>query len=191
MTVQVDFDRRFSPAEATRGQYVPIVSSTLTNYTTGDAQGIARGRYAQLNYIVGSEPGALNIALSGGTVILPVSAVNISEPLQVENTPGQDFVVTQNYVDTTTYSSVNVPSTGVATINFAPAITLLEIFNNDTVLPVFVGFNNVGLSTLSAQALPVVAETFYSIDRTVSTVYIGNADSSSSIDVRVIGHRKA
>jgi hypothetical protein len=94
MAVDVQFDKRFAPAEATRGQFVPIDSSTINNYPTGDSEGLSRGRYAQLNYIVGSEPGALNIALSGGTVILPVSTVNISEPVRVENEPGDRLLVT-------------------------------------------------------------------------------------------------
>lgn len=191
MTVEVDFDQRFSPAEATRGSWVPIDSSTLTGYPTGDAEGISRGRYAQLQYLVGSEPGALSLALSGGNVILPVSSVNIDEPLSIENTVGQDLVVTQNFPDTTVYSSIAVPATGVATVNFASNITLLEVFNNDDTLPVFIGFNNVTLPTLSAMALPVVAETYYSVERDTSVVYIGNVDPSTSIDVRVIGHRKA
>ncbi len=180
------FDKRFSPAEATRGSWVPLDPTTIS----GGIPSASRGKYAQCAYIVGSEPGALSISLSGGNVILPVSSVNIDEPVRIENEPGQDFIVTQNFPDTTTYSSVSVPATGVATINFASNVTLLEIFNNDETLPVFVGFNNVGLGTLSAVALPVVAETYYSVERDTSVVYIGNVDPSSSVDVRVIGHRK-
>ena len=55
----VDFGERFSPAEATRGQFVPIDSSTLIGYPSGDAEGISRGRYAELVYIIGSEPAHL------------------------------------------------------------------------------------------------------------------------------------
>jgi len=183
---QVDFTRTYSPAECTRGSWAPIDSSTLVGLPSA-----SRGRYTQLNYIIGSEPGALSLALSGGNVILPVSSVNIDEPLQIENDPLQDFVVTENYKDTTVYSSIVVPATSVATVNFAPSITLLEIFNTNDTLPVYVGFNNVGLSTLSAQALPLLAESYYSIEREISTVYVGNTDASNNIDVRVIGHYTA
>lgn len=183
----VNFHERFSPAEATRGSWVPIDTDTLSDYPlTG-----SRGRYTQLNYIVGSEPGALSLALSGGNVILPVSTVSITEPLAIENYPGQDLVVTQNLPDTTEYTSATIAATSVSPITFAQNVQTVEVFNSDTVLPVYVGFNNVALATLSAQALPVIAETFYSVDRDTTTLYIGNVDASSSIDVRVIGHYKA
>lgn len=195
---QVKFDKRFAVAEATRGQFVPIDNSTLIGYPSGDSVGLARGRYAQLNYIIGSEPGALNISLSGGTVILPVSTVNINEPLRVENEPGDRLDVTiqeplstvRVFVNTTVYESIVSAPTSVSTINFSGPIVLLEVFNNDTVLPIYVGFNNVSLATLSANGLPIVAESFYSIDRETSTFYIGNVDPLLSIDVRVVGHYK-
>ena len=183
----VDFNKLYSPAECTRGSWVPIDSSTIS----GGLPSASRGRYAQLNYIIGSEPGALSLALSGGNVILPVSSVNINEPLSIENTVGQDFVVTQNLPDTTTYSSISVPICSISTVNFSPNVTLLEVYNNNSTLPVYVGFNNVILSTLSAQALPVVAEAFYSVSRDTSVVYIGNVNTTSTINVIVVGHRKA
>jgi len=195
----VDFTKRFSPSEATRGQFVPIDSSSLVSYTTGDSTGLARGRYAELTYIIGSEPGALNISLSGGTVILPVSTVNINEPLRVENEPGDRLDVTiqeplstiRVFVDTTVYNPLMMAPTSVSAVNFANNVTLLEVFNNDNTLPIYVGFNSVAIETLSAQGLPIVAESFYSIDRDTSTVYIGNADPLLSVDVRVVGHYKA
>ena len=177
----VQFNKRFSPAEATRGQFVPIDTSTLTGYPTGDSQGLARGRYAQLNYIVGSEAGALNIALSGGTVILPVSTVNITTPVDtIEQLP-----------DRTEYVSVAVPATAVGTFTFAQEVNLVEVYNNDSALNIYVGFNNVALGTLSAQAMPLQPDSFYSVERDTTNVYIGNVDPANSVDVRVVGHYRA
>jgi hypothetical protein len=191
----VEFDKRFAPAEATRGSWAPIDASTIA----GGIPSASRGKYAQLTYLVGSEPGSLNLALSGGTVILPVSAVNISEPLQVENTPGQVFnVTTQDVIcsvevlpDTTVYSPTTIAPLAISAITFSPNVKLIEIFNTDTSIPVYVGFNNVSLQTLSAEALPVVAEAFYSASRDTATVYVGNVDASNPIDVRIIGHYKS
>ena len=187
----VDFGRRIVPAEATRGSWGPLDSSTITGYPTGDSEGAARGKYAQLTYIMGSEPGSLSLALSGGNVILPVSSVNINEPLSVENQVGVDFVVTQKIPDTTVYETISVPATGIATITFAPAVALIEFYNNNDEIPVYVGFNNVALDALSSQSLPLVPESFYSIERDTTNVYIGNVNTADSVDVRVIGHYKA
>lgn len=195
----VNFRQRFSPSEATRGMYAPINTSTLNQYTTGDSVGVSRGRYATLNYIIGSEPGALNIALSGGTVILPVSTVNINEPLSVENVAGGRLDVTTQTsistisipVDTTYYGSLTIPPTSLSAVNFTPNVTLVEVFNTNISVLAYVGFNSVSLNTLSAQGLPILGETYYSIERDTSTVYVGNASTSTPIDVRVIGHRKA
>jgi hypothetical protein len=141
----VDFGERFSPAEATRGQFVPIDSSTLVGYPTGDSEGVSRGRYAELTYLVGSEPGALNIALSGGNVVLPVSSVNISEPVRIENEPGDRIDVTiqepisaivtnevtvTEAIPSTTFvyaSTVNTGSTHQVTFPFET--TLIEVAN--------------------------------------------------------------
>jgi len=83
-------DKKIAPAEATRGQWAKVDMSTMSlNYPAS-----GRGKYAQLNYIIGSEPGSLNLALSGGTVILPVSTVNINEPVSVENVAGDTLAVT-------------------------------------------------------------------------------------------------
>ena len=195
----VDFGERFSPAEATRGQFVPIDSSSLVGYPSGDSGGVARGRYAELSYIVGSEPGALNIALSGGNVILPVSSVNINEPLQIENEPGGSIAVTvlntvtaaNTLVDTTIYESINVAPTSISTVTFSPNVNVVEIYNNELTLKTYVGFNNVAIQTLSAQALPIEPESFYSIERKTTTLYVGNADASETLDIRVIGHYTA
>ena len=190
----VDFFQKFSPAESTRGSWAPIMGSTLS----GGLPSASRGRYAQLSYIVGSEPGALSLALSGGNIILPVSSVNISEPVRIENEPGDRLNVTiQNPIcsvavlaNTTVYNSVTIGPESVSIINFSTNIILLEIFNNDTSLPIYLGFNNEPIETLSGNALPVTPETYYSIERDIAVVYIGNADVTESIDVRVVGHYK-
>jgi hypothetical protein len=165
----VKFDERFSPAEATRGSWVPLDSSTIA----GGLPSGSRGRYAQLSYLVGSEPGALNLSLSGGDVILPVSSVSVTEIVP----------------DSTIYANVTMAPLSISAISFFPTITLLEVFNTDSTSLVYLGYNDVPIESLSAQGLPILAETFYSNKREADTVYICNVDASP-IDVRVIGHYK-
>ena len=119
-----------------------------------------RGRYAVLTYQVNSTP----ISLSG------------------------DISVAESIPDTTLYESIEIPSaTPIATINFSPDITLLEIYNNDNMEPIYLSFNN---NNVSAAGLPVTAGSFYSIDRIIPTIYISNP-SNTNVDVRIIGHYKA
>lgn len=179
----VKFRERFAPAEATRGQYVPIDTSTLSDYPVSGS----RGRYAVLNYIIGSEPGALNVALSGGNVILPVSSVTIDEPVRVENDPGQDFVVTTNLPDTTYIESLTVGANTSAVITFGSAISLLEVYNNDTSNKVYLNFGGTTFADLTGKGLPIEEESFYSVDLKVTTVTIGNPNGTPT-DVRVFGH---
>jgi hypothetical protein len=122
----VDFNERYAPAEATRGSWAPIDESTLSEYPSGDGVGKARGRYAQLTYLVGSEPGALQLSLSGSNVILPVSSVNIDEPVRIENEPGDTIDVTLTNQITTV--SIVDPVTIVQPVSvvFDTPITIAE-----------------------------------------------------------------
>ena len=191
MSLTPKWDKSFSPSEATRGSWTPLDTSSSTEYPSS-----GRGKYAQLNYIVGSEPGALNLALSGGNVILPVSSVNINEPLEIMNSPGLDFVVTSQQTlstyeirpDTTSYQTTSIAPTSVSTILFTPKVVTVEVFNNDQNIPAYVNFNSSALATVSSQGLPILPESFYSVDRETTRMYIGNANASTSIDVRIIGH---
>lgn len=253
----VQFDKRFAPAEATRGSWVPIDGSTIS----GGIPSASRGKYAQLNYIVGSEPGSLSLALSGGNVILPVSAVYINQPLEVINDGGttldistivpisayianetinvnicagdielssisvtnldqissvavnnlnelSSVVITNldqltsiainNVVssfevrpNTTIKQSVTIPPLSVSAINFSPSVVIVEVFNTDLNIPIYIDFVDSGLAAVSAEGLPLLAESFYSVDRETSQMWIGNADASNSIDVRVIGHYRS
>jgi hypothetical protein len=209
MAGKVNFTERFSPAEATRGQFAPIDTSTLEDYAVSGS----RGRYANLTYLIGSEPGALNLSLSGSTVILPVSTVNINEPLSIENHPGQDLevsargsfpvitdsgtvlavsgTITTTIPDTTVYKSTSVAPTSVENILFDPVVDQVEVYNNDSLQKIYLSFESGTINTLSATALPLQSESYYTIDRTTSNVYIVNVDPSNAIDVRIIGHRKA
>jgi len=174
----VNFNQEFSPAEATRGSWAPIDGSTIS----GGIPSASRGKYSQLNYIVGSEPGALSLALSGGTVILPVSTVNITEPVDT----------TETLPDTTEYfTTTAIAATSVATYTFSQQVRLVEVYNNDSSLTAYVGFNNVPITTLSAQAIPLAPESFYSVERVTTNVYVGNVDTGNTMDVRVVGHYTA
>ena len=182
----VKFHERFSPAEATRGQYVPIDTSTLSDYPISGS----RGRYTQLNYIVGSEPGALSLALSGGNVILPVSAVNIEEPLQIENTPGQLFTVSQNLPDSVYVESVTLTANQIKQITFTTPIQIIELYNNSGSNDIYYLPYLTTSAVLSADGLPIKHNSYYSMDRSISTISIYN-DSVTNSDVKILGHYKA
>lgn len=195
MSATVKFNQRFSPAEATRGQFVPIDTTTLINYPpTG-----SRGRYANLSYIVGSEAGALNIALSGGTVILPVSTVNINEPLRVENEPGTRLLVTvQEPLSTisllpniTNRYSQTISSSASADISFVPTVDFVEINNLTVNRDVYITFETgVTFTDVITGGIKIEAESYYSIDRKTSDLIIAN-NSSGNVDVRVHGHSRS
>jgi len=204
----VQFDKVFSPAEATRGSWVPIDGSTIA----GGIPSASRGRYTQLNYIVGSEPGALSLALSGGTVILPVSSVNISEPLAIENkevlgvpVPLEVEITTSipltvsntvsttniDYPNDTQIESTTIAANASAVITFSPEVNNLEIYNKDVNNAVYLSYNTgLAYNTVNNLGLPIEAEAFYSIDRTISGLVITNPNGTTTA-VSIFGHYKA
>ena len=236
---QVDFHKPFSPAEATRGKFVPVKTDTLQDYPpTG-----SRGRYAQLAYIIGSEPGAMNLALSGSTVILPVSTVTIDEPVTIEqpidvkkiidpvtltqpisvhsieepvtlvqpisvhsieepvtlvqpvevkNETNGVLDVNQQPLNASDYQSLTISATSKRTATFTSAIDLLEVFNNSTDgIEIYLSFSDKTLTWIATNGMVIPAQTFYSIERNVTEIYIGNNNDSNPVDVRVVGHYRA
>ena len=179
------FNREFSPAEATRGSWVPLDSSTIT-----DLPSSSRGRYAQLSYIMGSEPGSLSVALSGGTVILPVSTVNITEPVQVENYPGDALDVTVTVPDTVYVESLTLSASETQSITFGSTILTIEIYNNSGANTIYyLPYLTTG-ATVSADGLPITNRTYYSMDRDIDSITLFNGGSTNT-DVRVLGHYRA
>lgn len=185
----IQLDKRYSPAEATRGSWAPIDSTTLSGLTA-----TSRGKYAQLNYIVGSEAGALNLALSGGSVILPVSTVSINEPLSVINNTGTRLAVNvcaENLsTNTTQICSQTIAANSNVTIAFSPTVTFLEIYNKDASNELYIAYDStLSDATVSARGIPIEAEGYYAIDRSTSNLKIVNT-AATTTDVRVFGHAR-
>jgi len=209
----VKWDQSFSPAEASRGSWIPIDSSTLTELPS-----TSRGRYAQITYNIGSDPGSPgavsgnpsfvsivddtgaaatiteDIAAPGGLVnalnVRIAESVTTLSALSIDATgiSGLAIQASVKYPDTTIYESVSIAPTSISTIDFGRPMLDVEFYNTDPSLSVYVGFNSVSLATLSAEALPLTPESYYSIAREGRRAYIGNVDASNSVDVRVIGH---
>ena len=176
MSADVKFDQPFSPAEATRGSWVPIDSSSLTDLPSG-----SRGRYAQLQYIIGSEPGALNIALSGGTVILPVSTVNIDEPVRVENEPGDRLNV--SLIEPI---SATIANETIGVVVCAGDIELSSIYVNNLDQVSAVAVNNFGdrltnTTQVCSQTIAAQSSAVINFSPTISFLEIYNRDTADTV----------
>jgi hypothetical protein len=206
----VIWDQAYPIAEAERSKFVPIDTSTLTNYPSS-----GRGKHAVITYNMGSDPGAPGASSSnpsfvslvdtdgepvtisenvGGTGVNAIN-VRIAESVttlsafQIDATgvSGLDIQASIKYPDTTVYQSVTVPANTLSTITFPRQMLVVETFNNSQDNTLYIGFNSTTLAVLSSTGLPIQPESFYSIDRMTTNIYLGNA-SSSPIDARVIGH---
>jgi hypothetical protein len=129
------------------------------NMSTLSPEYSGRGRYAVLTYQLNASP----INLSG------------------------DVEVTTNIPNTSLYETITVSAESVETKNFSTPVTLVEIYNSSDTNTIYAGFN-VSMN-VSAEGLPLSPETFYSIERETSNVYVANP-SDTAIDVRIIGHYK-
>ena len=178
----VKFDQTYSPAEATRGSWAPIDGSTISLSPS------SRGRYAQLNYIVGAEEGALSLSLSGSTVVLPVSTINIDEPLRIENEPGDTIAVTKEVPNSVYNESLTLSANHTKVINFASSIMTIEIYNNSNNSIYYLPYSTT-TATVSTDGLPITSKTYYSIDRTIDDITLLN-DNAANTNVRILGHYK-
>jgi len=206
----VIWDKGYAIAEAERSKFVEVDRSTLTDYPSS-----GRGKWAVLTYNVGQSGGTIeepsyvrlvdgdsnllgditevNDTMHGGTVnalnVRLAESVTTLSAFQIDATgiSGLDIQAAIKYPDTTVYESVTIAPESIATVAFPRTMLVVEAFNTSIDEPVYIGFNNTDLPTLSATGLPLLAEGFYSIDRKTNNVYIGNA-SDEPIDVRVIGH---
>jgi hypothetical protein len=152
-------NRRFAVAESLRGDHAPIDMSTMYGYVTGDSEGVSRGRYAQLVYIVGSE---------------------------TTSASGANFVDTA--VANTTYVASTTFYGGSATVLIPPAnLKYLEIYNNSTNSCYVLPLSTTNVNTITGQGMIVTQYAFYSLSRTIPAVTIG-LDVGKSADLRIIGH---
>ena len=85
---------------------------------------------------------------------------------------------TQNYSNT-------LYCCAVSTLVFSPAIKNLEIYNNSSNYA-YINWNLVTYNTLVSAGLPIPGGSFYNIDRSITTIYVGA--NAANTDLRIMGH---
>jgi hypothetical protein len=210
---EVKWDQAYPIAEAERSKFIPIDTSTITDYPSA-----GRGKHAVLTYNIGSDPGApgadplnpsyIQLVDDDGEAVTitenitdpyggSVNALNVRiaesvttlSAFQIDATgiSGLDIQASIKYPNATYYKPVTINPASIATITFDRQVLVVEAFNRSQTNEVYLAFDNMDLGTLSAAGMPIDTESFYSIDRMTTNVYIGNA-SDETIDVRVVGH---
>jgi hypothetical protein len=159
MSINVNWLESYAPAEAERGKFIPIDTTSL-NTTLGYPL-TGRGKFALLTCDIGTttSPGASSAnpmyVVQSGTNAVLVSTLSFSNSL--------------------------------STISYATNISFLEIYNNDASNKMYVSFEPLTtVISLTSRGLPVSGQGYYSIDKTTSQVVVGSNLSVS--DVRVFGH---
>ncbi len=156
---EVIMGQAYTPAEAERGKFVVVNPSTLSamGYPSG-----GYGKYAMLTYNIGTNT--------------TVPGASSSNPL----------FVTQAGTNTVTVSTVSFNNT-LSSIVFSPPIVFLEVYNNDASNKLYISYETLStVSTLTARGLPISAQGYYSIERTISNLVIGS--NIPITDARVFGH---
>jgi len=154
--MNVIWDQAYPPQMAANGSFAPLDMSTITEYPTA-----GDGRYAVLSYVVNP------ISLTWDTSGEPVQSIPVRE-------------------DDNTEYSFNFTNS-LTTINFNPSISFLEVFNNDNSNKVYIRFySTTSVSAISAIGLPILAQSYYSIERDITTLTVGT--NLTATDIRVFGH---
>jgi len=214
MSITPKWGEQYSPAEMTRNSWITLDTSTITeypssgrgkgaqlNYIVGMDSGMAGASASNPSYVRlvdgnsnllgditevedsmhGGYVNALNVRLAESVTTLSAFQIDAT------GVSGLDIQASIKYPDTTIYESVTIDPASMVTIDFGRKMLNVEAFNTDITNPVYISFNSMDLPTLTATAMPILPEGFYSIDRQTQYVYVANA-SVSAIDVRVVGH---
>jgi len=211
---EVLWDKAYPVSEAERAKFVEIDRTTLTDYPSSGrgkwavvtynvgSESTSPGASASNPSYVRLVDGNSNLlgditqvtdTMHGGYVnalnVRITESVTTLSAFQIDATgvSGLDIQASLKYPDTTIYESVTIAPTSMVTIDFGRKVLNVEAFNTDITNPVYISFNSMDLPTLTATAMPMLPEGFYSIDRQTQYVYVANA-SVSAIDVRVVGH---
>jgi uncharacterized Zn-finger protein len=151
-------NRAYTPAEAERGKFAVVNPDLLTSMGLASSY----GRYAVLTYNVGN-----STSTPGASSTNPVYVVQTGT----------------NTVSVCTLSFSN----SLSTISFDPPAVFLEIYNNDSSNKLYISYETLStVTSLTARGLPVNAQGYYSIEKTVNNLVIGSNISVS--DARVFGH---
>ena len=184
MSMTPKWNERFSPAAATRGSWVPLDMSTVTEYPSS-----GEGRYAQIVYDVGGT----GLSASNPTYVNVVNPITLNgvisaDLIEVENlwftSPVSASIVLSN---TSVVESITLIPITSSVITFSPKIETLEVFNNTGSSTVYLLFGTTTFANLTSKGLPILEESYYSIDRDITSVTVG---SNGTADLRIIGHRR-
>jgi len=184
MAITPIWGQPFPVAEATRGSWVPLDMSTESAYPSS-----GRGKYAQIVYDIGGT----GLSASNPTYVNVVNPVTLTgvisaDIIEVENiwftTPVSAHVLLPN---TSVLESVVLTPTTSASITFSPKVETLEVFNNTGSSTVYLLFGTTTFANLTSKGLPILEESYYSIDRDITSVTVG---SNGNADLRIIGHRR-
>jgi hypothetical protein len=215
MSITPKWAEKYSPAEMTRNSWIPLDMSTITDYPSSGkgkgaqlsyivgmesgTSGVSSTNPSYVRLVDGNSDTLgditpVNDSIHGGIVnalnVRIAESITTLSAFQIDATGISclDIQASLNRPDTTIYESITIAPTSIETITFPRRMLTIEAFNNSQDIPVYVGFNTMDLPTLSSSGLPILPESFYSIDRQTERVYVGNVDTTKSIDIRVIGH---
>ena len=223
-----DFSRRYAPAEAERGKYVPV--DNITGYVSGDNVSVSRGRYAILTYNMGGDTAAPGNSSVNPIYVNVTNPINIVQPISAEiinvaqmtvydtvssmcynpidlggrpmitpiwvsgntlisNTTASPIPVTFTdvTVNTVQLCSISIGANASSVISFSPEIKFLEIYNTSVKNTVYIYYDSITYSQLIAKGLPITSEAYYSIEKAIDMLVIGNPNATTT-DLRIFGH---
>lgn len=180
------WNQGYSPAEAERGKFVALDSTTITNYPTG-----GRGKYAMLTYNVA--PVAITLAGSALNVSVGVSGIDVQNwnaliqethtdlPLSATVSINKDYNIPDSiWIGTSSFSPQGV-------INTIPYSFKEVEIQNKTQDSVFILLSSTTYENTTNYGIEIPTGTYYSTTKDISQLSVA---SVSGGDVRIIGHYK-
>ena len=164
MTIQADFSIPYSPSQSEDAKFVVLNSSTLPNYPS-----------TYTNSYTGSA-----IPTSGRVAILTYNV----------GSDNSGTVLSGGLPNTTTENLLTFSTNSSGTIDFTPAVTLMEVSNRSagSIYLTYATPPTTDFVTLTAAGLVIAKDAFYSIERTITSVTIGSVAGGNVV---VFGHYKA
>ena len=188
--MSIVISKPYTPAEAERGKFAVIDTSTLS------AMGLtgSYGRYAVLTHDMAGANNFGVLGTSGNPVFTNIQMVLSTVEIDVDGVTMHVESVSSILSPVTTVplllshtinSSINIMTCSLSTVIFSPAISLLEIYNNSNT-KVYFDFNPATtFAVLTAKGFILDVESYYARERSVSGIVIG---SNNDADVRIFGH---
>jgi len=193
MSIGANFGSSYPPSQAEDGKFVAL---DIDDLVTLGYPLTGRGRYAVLTHEIDGSTQITDASGNAATVTNGYLNVRIADSIAVlsafeidaTGVSGLQIRAELEYPDTSIYASNGaILANGVSSYDFGMKVQSIEVFNIDSNNTVYIGYNTNNLNTLSTVGLPLIAESYYSMDREGQYVYVGNPNGTPT-DVRVIGH---